>query len=361
MRKIALAAVALAAFQNAYAQSNVTLYGILDLGLWYQSKAPGATAGSNAGNLTSLNTGGLSPSVFGIRGEEDLGGDLKLTFNLESHLDPSTGTTGFNALWSRAANVGIAGKWGSVKLGQQLVPALIAYAATDPRGVRESLSGTQTWAFSSLQNIGPGTATPNSTLAFFSSNAISYQYAAGGLYAGALYGFGEKPGDSRANRVLSLGASYTGPVIVSGSYHASQWASTGENSDRKWSVGIGIPVGEGVVKANYLSTRAYASTGLMYGDWRIASVGGECQTSASNRVTAAYYRGRNELAGLAEDKAHSIVLSDEYSLSKRTVLYAQVAAIRARDQAGIVVSVLGGQPVGGATTYVVNTGIRHRF
>jgi hypothetical protein len=55
--------------------------------------------------------------VFGLRGEETIGHDLKATFNLEAHLDPGTGQTGLNALWARGANVGLAGSWGRGETG----------------------------------------------------------------------------------------------------------------------------------------------------------------------------------------------------------------------------------------------------
>jgi len=360
MKRTAFAALILACGAAAHGQDRVIVYGTVDLGLWRQSKSPGP-AGTNAGALTLLHTGGLAPSVFGLRGEEGLGRDLKATFNLEAHMDPATGATGLNALWARAAYLGLEGSWGALKVGQQIVPALLAYLAVDPGGVRESLSGIQPWALSSLQNLGAGTATPNSTLAFFASNSISYQYQRDGLYAGALYSFGEVPGNSLANRVISLGASYSGRVIVGASFHASRWASTGAPSDRKASLGLGVPLGAATVKLNYLSAREYASTGLAYGNWQVISAGGDYRVNERNTIIAAYYRGRNLLAGSGADKADSIVLSHQYSFSKRTIVYGQVAGIRAGDAAGPVVSILGAQPAPGTTSYVVNLGIRHTF
>jgi predicted porin len=361
MKTLALAAVIFTSSAAASAQDNLVVYGTVDLGLWRQSRAAGPTPDIDVGAKTLLHTGGLAPSVFGLRGEETIGRDLKASFNLEAHLDPGTGRTGLNALWARAANVGLAGSWGALKLGQQIVPALIAYLAVDPGGIRESLSGIQPWALSSLQNLGAGTATPNSTLAFFASNAISYQQTKGGLYAGALYAFGEVPGNALANRVMSFGASYTGRMIVGASFHSSRWASTGEHSDRKASLGIGMTAGVASWKLNYLSAKAYASTGAMGGDWQIISTGGDYRLNDRNTLVAAYYRGRNRMAGSADDKADSLVLSHQYGFSKRTIVYEQVAAIKAGAAAGLVVSVLGAQPVQGRTSYVVNLGIRHTF
>lgn len=362
MNRLALATVitACSASASALAQDNVIIYGTVDLGLWRQSQSA-AAAGEQVRGKTLLHTGGLAPSVFGLRGEERLGADLKATFNLEAHLDPGTGSNGLNALFPRAANVGFAGSWGAVKLGQQIVPALIAYLAVDPAGVRESLSGIQPWALSSAQNLGRGTATPNSTLAFFASNAVSYQLSRGGLYAGALYAFGEVPGNSLANRLTSVGVGYTGPLIVGASFHASRWASTGAPSDRKASLGFGVPVGAATFKINYLSAQAYASTGAAAGDWRIISAGADYRLTERHTLAAAYYRGRNRLAGSDSDKGDSIVVSNQYGFSKRSILYQQLVAIKAGHTAGAVVTLLGEPPAPGRTSYVLNLGIRHNF
>ena len=361
MNKLALAAVISACSATALAQDQLVIYGTVDLGLWRQSQSAATPPERDARGKTLLHTGGLAPSVFGLRGQETLGSDLKAIFNLEAHLDPGTGSNGLNALFPRAANVGLEGSWGAVRLGQQIVPALIAYLAVDPGGIRESLSGIQPWALSSVQNLGRGTATPNSTLAFFASNAVSYQVSKGKLYAGALYAFGEVPGNSLANRVTSVGATYTGPLIVGASFHASRWASTGAPSDRKASLGFGLPAGAATFKLNYLSAQAYASTGAAQGDWRIISAGGDYRLTDRHTLAAAYYRGRNRLAGSAEDKGDSIVLSNQYGFSKRTILYQQLVAIKAGQTAGAVVTILGEPPAPGRTSYVVNLGIRHTF
>ena len=200
--KLVPLAALLAGWFPAYAQSGLTLYGTLDLGLWHQSKAAGVS-GSNAGRATTLQTGGTAPSVFGVRGGELLGDGWKAVFNLETHLDPSIGSSGLGTFWSRSAYVGLSSPWGIVKFGQQINPAVLGYAATDPRGLRESLSGVIPWAMASAQNVGPGTASPNNTLAFFASNSISYEATLGATSYGLLYALGEGVGSSRADRVVA--------------------------------------------------------------------------------------------------------------------------------------------------------------
>lgn len=106
----ALAAGALAALAGAaQAQSAVSLYGLLDLSVGrFQAPGAAATKGVDSGNMTT--------SFFGLKGNEDLGGGLNAVFAIESFLRADTGAAGrFNAdtFWARSAYVGL----GSSSLG----------------------------------------------------------------------------------------------------------------------------------------------------------------------------------------------------------------------------------------------------
>jgi predicted porin len=68
MKKKVTAALLFAATGFAYAQSSVTLYGIVDTGIQYYNNA---AAGGSVVGMPSLT--GEVPSRFGIRGVEDLG------------------------------------------------------------------------------------------------------------------------------------------------------------------------------------------------------------------------------------------------------------------------------------------------
>jgi predicted porin len=79
---LALASLVLAA-GAAQAQSNVTLFGVVDVGVRQVD---------NAGTKQSqLSTDGIQSSRLGFRGTEDLGGGLKAGFWLESALNADTG------------------------------------------------------------------------------------------------------------------------------------------------------------------------------------------------------------------------------------------------------------------------------
>jgi len=101
MKKSLVALAALGAFTGTvHAQSSVTVYGNLDIaGASAQNKTTSAGVVSADAKMrtTGNGDGGLSTSVFGLRGTEDLGGGTAAFFNLEYDLvDIGTGGNGTN-------------------------------------------------------------------------------------------------------------------------------------------------------------------------------------------------------------------------------------------------------------------------
>jgi predicted porin len=104
--------------QGAMAQSsNVTLYGVVDAGL---ERIGGVAVGTAKENQMRVTGSNQLASRWGLRGSEDLGGGLKMVFQLESGFAPDTGTLMQNGrLFGREATVGIAGSWGQLNIGRQ--------------------------------------------------------------------------------------------------------------------------------------------------------------------------------------------------------------------------------------------------
>ena len=76
IRSAALPSLALSLMcSNACAQSNVTLYGVLDLGMSHASDVGG-------GRQTLVDSGVMQGSRLGFKGTEDLGGGLSALFVL---------------------------------------------------------------------------------------------------------------------------------------------------------------------------------------------------------------------------------------------------------------------------------------
>ena len=113
MKKTLIALAVLGAAAGvAHAQSNVTIYGIVDTG-FIKKSGHDVEMGENVNNR------------LGFRGVEDLGSGMKATFELEHRFDLNNGTqkgktaAGKDREFDGAANVGLKGDaWGAVRLGR---------------------------------------------------------------------------------------------------------------------------------------------------------------------------------------------------------------------------------------------------
>ena len=359
--------------------SSVTIYGTLDAGVVSATNQP--TVGKSTGNAVALNTGGDSPSIFGFRGSEDLGDGLKASFNLEGHLFLDTGTAGqWGGLFGRQANVSLSNSYGSITLGKQYSPAVLAFAATDPRGLKETFSGLISWALTQAplnvgNNTGPGTATPNgnstSVIDVFVANAITLSTKISDVSLTAGYSLGGVSGNTSANSTLSLGAVYTGPVTLSAAYQADRAQPSAANlgatgiETKKYSVGIGYSFSDFTLTANYLdNTNHNAGTGGLAAEYQIYGLGLNYRTATNNTVTLAYYDSKNKEA--SNDTSKTWILSDDYSLSKRTTLYGLISGVNAGSNysTGAAFGVANDHvylAMAGKTTSAVELGIRHTF
>ncbi|WP_321814048.1 MULTISPECIES: porin [unclassified Paraburkholderia] len=122
----ALAALVAAGNTAGWAQSTVTIYGIVDSAVQYgkfnDTVSPTAMAAS----------GNLQASRFGFRGSEDLGGGYRANFQLETGFNTYTGVGGGTTLFNRGASVGLSStKYGSVDAGLMYLPIYWVFLASD--------------------------------------------------------------------------------------------------------------------------------------------------------------------------------------------------------------------------------------
>jgi len=131
IKKTLIALAAVAATGAAFAQSTVTISGILDVGVRNTSKvaAGAAKLGLTAGNNNRV--------AFGV--SEDLGGGLKALANAQMRFDPTTGTTeaaNGRPLFQGETRVGLAGGFGTVLMGRGLTALQLPNGGnSDPWGV----------------------------------------------------------------------------------------------------------------------------------------------------------------------------------------------------------------------------------
>jgi len=176
MKKTLLAAALLAGFAGvAQAETSVTLYGILDTGIGYQSiRGHGINDQSKIGMLNGVQNG----SRWGLRGSEDLGDGLRAVFTIESGFNSGDGNSAQGGrLFGRQATIGLASNsWGQLDFGRQTNIASKFFGSIDP--FAEGFG---------LANIGTVFSSSNTTRF---DNMVLYQSPVfGGFQVGAGYSF----------------------------------------------------------------------------------------------------------------------------------------------------------------------------
>ena len=143
MKKSLVALAALAATTGAFAQSTVTLFGVLDAAYTYGR--------SDTNSMTSMTTSSNLSSRLGFRGEEDLGGGMKAGFHLEAGVAndsgagsatntnnqtvtalTSAGTQGLT--FNRRSTVSLMGSAGELRVGRDYTPHFWNQTVYDPFG-----------------------------------------------------------------------------------------------------------------------------------------------------------------------------------------------------------------------------------
>jgi predicted porin len=339
-----LGAVALLALaSSATAQSQVTIFGIVDL-------AATNIKNGSAGSLKTLTNGQSSTSRLGFRGTEDLGGGLKAGFWLEGQVDMDTGGTGFN--FQRRSTVSLTGAFGEVRIGRDQVPSYLNWSNYD-LWAYVGVATTANLRGSFLSLGGAGTAVrANNTIGYWTPVVGGFsghfmvaagEGSTGNKYAGGRVGYDN--GKLEASVALSktyksgtavddlttqsIGASYDfGPVYVVAAFERAEYSTL----DRDLvTVGIRVPVGQGRIKAQY------------------AKASGTGPTARPQQYDATLFS-----------------VGYDYRLSRRTSLYANYGSINndGNTVTGATYTATGNGPSGmarGETSTGYQVGIRHNF
>jgi predicted porin len=307
MKKSLLAvAVAAALPAAAFAQTNVTLYGIVDAGV-------GMNDPDGPGSKSSMvvNSGYQSTSRWGIRGSEDLGGGLRATFNLEAGLDVDTGTDDGGAnYFQRRSVVGLAGGWGEIRFGRDYTPGFSAAGAGDVMGY--GLFGN--WL---TFTAGAGGITTRA------SNGVHYTGSFSGLTIRAMYADGEgfTSATDDLNDMMGLSAVYaSGPLTLLGYYQVLN--HTNDDDTKQMGVGGGYRFGGFRVTANYgVSDPDNGAETTAFG------VGVGIRLGTGELLAQGIQIKRDAAAG-TDPKATIFGVAYVHPLSKRTNLYATYGMAR---------------------------------
>lgn len=349
-KKLIALAIAGLASTAAFAQSNVTIYGIADVGLVATSNL----GASNGQTQYAVNSGLLSTSRIGFKGVEDLGNGLKALFTLEYGLnmdanagiggtvvlDTSNNVTSTNA---RQQFVGLTGGFGTVVAGRLQTTGLDFTVAGSALGGSTGLGATNlVGGTHGLSLISALTGRANNAVAYISpsfggltlaynharvsetalttnntdnqANLVSASYASGPITAGAIYSRITMDGPNNNLGEWGVRGGYDFSVVkLQAAYQQGKLQN--ESANKKWVVSATVPVGAKVALITEFAHLSKKSTAF-------------------------------------EDNVNVLTLASTYALSKRTTAYAGFVAKRTQNGIGSTFT---------ADTNTYGLGLRHSF
>lgn len=346
MKKSLLALASFAAMTSAaWAQSSVTLFGIVDL-------AARQVKNGSAGSQKALSSGGNGTSRFGLRGVEDLGGGLSAAFHLEAAVNPDVGTAQADKFWGRRSTVSLRGRFGELRLGRDYTPN--AYNTFGDEFGVVGVGSVGIFTYGSGSNLGsPATTvlrTDNGITYFLPDNLGgvygSVQITAGegvvgNKHAGGRLGYAGGPIDVSASvgkteltgatpdfKVSNVAFNYNfGFAKLHTFYDVKDWTP---RKQKVASIGVSVPMGQGEIRAGYAKAdRSGGAVGSGFGD-----------ADDSTRLGIGYV----------------------YALSKRTVMYGTYGRVTNDGAANstVVYAPVAGM-LGGQTSTGFEVGLRHAF
>lgn len=361
MKKTLIALAVLGAAAGvAHAQSNVTIYGIVDTGFVKKS-------GHDVEMTENVN------NRIGFRGVEDLGGGQKATFELERRFNLNDGTIKKqNKDWDGAANVGLKGdNWGAVRLGRVNELTTETIRKFDPfyqYGVGAMLEGNQR------------SPRIDNTVRYDSPNWSGFHF-------GASYSLGDnmdsesRDPDSALSqaKVAGSGADNDGYAVMLGYDNGplslvGNWSRLADsNKSSVWNLGAAYRFGPAKVELVYQQTKDKGWANGSRADWATDTdsvyFGGDELTEKQWLLGLEWKLGPGRLNASAqymEVEAKGLDVSDKdiykyaigytYDLSKRTAIYGVVAYTDYDDED--VARVYGDTDDG---TTAVQVGITHKF
>ncbi len=357
-KSLALIAATTTVTGAAYAQSSVTLYGVVDAGIEYASNA-----GRAGNNLFRLSSGNESGSRWGLRGTEDLGGGLKAVFVLESGFDLDTGNSGQSGrLFGRNAYIGTESRYGTVLLGRQQTSLREFGNIYDPAALADRYG---------ILSIAP-------EFGARADNAVKYVGQFGGLTASAFYSFqsngNEVAGSNVFGRDFGAYLSYAnGPLALGVAYDDAHTGTPANQAPglRRYAVAGTYSTGPAKVFAGYRLAKAH--DGATLPGAQAANSGSNLYwlglgykiTPAFSLTGAAYYQDFRETGS----DPWLFAVTGDYAFTKRTDLYASVSYALNKDKSYLGVN---GYNSGSGSSAVYNVepganqfgavvGIRHRF
>ncbi|NMG33077.1 porin [Azoarcus sp. TTM-91] len=365
-KKLIALAVAGLMSAPAFAQSNVTIYGVVDYG--YQWTGDSRIDGLDS--RSALDGGVSAGNRIGFKGTEDLGNGLKAGFVYEMGFGRSETAGGTVGSVNRQSYVSLSGGFGTVALGRQYAPQhLMIVQNIDPFGFGK---GT----VASLANIYMGDARLDNLAAYVSPNWGGFSFVAGwtnNFSGDETRGNGYGLATSEDGRAWAFSPSYkNGPVYVGLNLHQIHLNSASGNAAGTDAIKVWDLAGTydfGVVKLGAIYgvrdvQAVAANSDVKFKQWALTAA---VPVGAAGKIQASYGRRKAEIDGSSDGKSSQWGIGYEHALSKRTAIYTAYADINnnnAAETAGVAASIgdaTGANIASGAYERGFNVGVRHSF
>jgi predicted porin len=326
----------------AYAQSSLTLYGVLDSYLGYNQA-------SGKGTIVGLNGGGDMANRFGVRGSEDLGGGLKANFALENGFYEESGAYAVpGTIFNRQSWVGLSNHYGDLRFGVQNSPQFLMLSKFD--------------AFDGA-TYGSGLVNLTSYVPRY-SNVISLESS---VFTDFTFRMevapGNQPGSVANGSTILTSAEYArGPLYLGANYVQSR-SLTGAQPAKSGFLGGSYQLGAGTLHVAFYRGNNVNSTateaGVYYSTY---SVSGEYFVTTLDRVSLGFmFADGSGTNGNAQEGSAMY----QHILSKETLLYAVATHIANHGNATFFLHGAGPIPANiptpGRSVTGVQVGIRHLF
>ncbi|RDK09500.1 porin [Cupriavidus lacunae] len=306
-------ACAIASATAAAQTSGITLYGVADANIEYTNNNNGS--GPDGHSKVALNSGGLSPSRWGLRGTEDLGGGKRAIFALESGFSLDTGvSTQGGRLFGRQAWVGLAAGGQQLTLGRQYTSLFLTMANYSPTAYATTYEPVTGIAGLNLRE----------------DNMVKYHVDLGPLTAEMHWAFGEQPGSFQGSAAYGGGLDYRlAQFGIAAAYDSVNSATTAGNYTRTQKAALGLRyqiapalLAQAGYRYNNNGTRA-TNTSSRDDLWWFAL---NYQATGALQLTGAFYYDNVKSLYTATSQTNpanpwQVTLIADYSLSKRTDVY----------------------------------------
>lgn len=346
MKKTLLALAALAATSAAFAQSSVTLYGVVDVSVE-------RVKGDHQVNRVSSSN--LASSRLGFKGTEDIGGGLKANFALETAVTADTGANGGGStrFFDRAAWVGLSGGAGEIRLGRQdsSIGALAGDTTILGGQAYDDLKILGTRAADSYRRVDNAITYILPTVVQGVTAQLQHSTAAGSSAATGSEVYGSNAGES-----TGLSIKYASGAVLAGLGYINikdDGAAAGDQHANATLVYGGYDLGMAKVIAYFDSETKAAERMTVLGVKAIVPV------TADLTVQAGVSRAKN-VSGSAASNDDAVVTAVKavYKLSKRTSVYGLGTIVNNESALtkGILAPTTGDRVAGG-----IAAGVAHAF